>query len=53
MSELKYLAAPSVAENIIMASEKRPIATSGLSAVGLDVVELAIPIFSTTSKVPH
>jgi len=45
MSELKYLAAPSVAEKIIIAREKRPIATSGWSVVSRDFVELVIPSF--------
>jgi hypothetical protein len=45
MSALKYLAAPSVAEKIIIAREKRPIATSGWSVVSRDFVELVIPSF--------
>ena len=43
MSELKYLAAPSVDEKIIMATEKRPIATSGRSVVNWDLLILVIP----------
>jgi len=43
MSELKYLAAPSVDEKIIIATEKRPIATSGRSVVSWDLLILVIP----------
>ncbi len=43
MSELKYLAAPSVDEKIIIATEKRPIATSGRSVVSWDLSILVIP----------
>ena len=45
MSELKYLAAPSVDEKIIIATEKRPIATSGRSVKTFDFGELDIPSF--------
>ena len=45
MSALKYLAAPSVDEKIIIEREKRPIATSGRSVKTCDFDELAIPSF--------
>ena len=43
MSELKYLAAPSVDEKIIIATEKRLMATSGRSVVSWDLLILVIP----------
>ena len=52
MSELKYLAAPSVAEKIIIAREKRPIATSGWSVVSRNFVELAIQINLPQTDLP-
>ena len=45
MSELKYLAVPSVDEKIIIAREKRPIANSGRSVKTCDFVESVIPSF--------
>ena len=49
MSELKYLAAPSVDEKIIIATEKRLMATSGRSIKTCDFVESVIPTF----KLPY
>ena len=43
MSELKYLAAPSVDEKIIIATEKRPIANRGRSVVSWDLLIVVIP----------